>query len=764
MMSHTKHTFALSTLAAALLAAYGPAMAAEDTAAKELTTPESWVSIGAGVLTGDDRRQLGIVGGLRDEGGYLLLDADINHRDDATGTWQTLQVSNMGMTSREIRAEYQQQGNQGVAVEYRQSKREVPYMVNTGVTGLGTAEQYVPPTTTMTGQTVYVPGTGTNFQLGTERTKYGLDFFKYLTPNLKLKLSASNEDKEGDRHARVGGQPEFAAQPIDWNVRKIDATFDYVQDKLQLSGGYSGSWFQNDNDLLTAWRRGGGTSSSGTNINLFYPYYISQPLDSEAHQIFLDGGYSFTPTTRGTFKLSYTHATQDEHIPTDDIAAITGMSGFPAAATAPSNLDGEVNTTLVQLGLTSRPIPKLNLVASLRYHKVDEQTPEWFVVDTTTDAHSTPLDYKTLSGKLEGTYNLPQGFNLTAGIDYSNQDRTVPFGYYVDADPDPAVVELVDNERYVPWRSELEEITYRLQLRRSMSETVNGAVAFLHSKRDGSAYAEAYHSDPGEGIHPESIDPINITDRERNKLRLTVDWMPSDALNLQFNYENAKDDYSGHTYGLRDGKAWLFSADASYSINKDWQVTGWYSHDKTEAYQRGWRQGSTCWSNPPTNTIPCADQSTTAAELDKKDYFDDTGDSVGLGVKGLINPKLKIGADLQWTRTKSEIYQDLTVVTTTTLGTDVYVTGTAEAQLPDITSTMTRIALFAEYALKKNADLRFDVIHERWKSDDWSWQFADGTPFVFGAATGTSRSDGTMIITYPKQNSTFIGARYKYKF
>lgn len=79
--------------------------------------------------------------------------------------------------------------------------------------------------------------------------------------------------------------------------------------------------------------------------------------------------------------------------------------------------------------------------------------------------------------------------------------------------------------------------------------------------------------------------------------------------------------------------------------------------------------------------------------------------------------------------------------------------------LEDIKNTVTRLSVFAEYTLDRKSGLRFDMIHERWKTDDWSWQFADGSPFIFGTT-----SDGTMIVTYPKQNSTFFGARYVYKF
>lgn len=728
-MQKMNQTFTLTTLAAALLTHFGPALAAEDSEkivaapvavvspgqlqsvpssdVLNLIRPSSTVSIGAGYLGGDDRRQLGIIGGLRDTGGYLLLDADVNKRDDATGTWTNLWISNLGMTSREIKGDYQKQGDYGASVEYRQSKREVPYEVNTGVSGIGTATQVVPTRCTAPGVPAgcYTPGTGTTYQLGTERKKAGLEFFKYLMPDLKFKINFTNEDKEGDRHARVGGQPEFAAVPIDWNVRQLDTTLSYVTEKFQVTGGYNGSWFSNENDLLKATRAG-------------TPYYISQPLDSEAHQFFVDGGYNFTPSTRGTFKLSYTHATQDEHIPTADIAGL-------ASPLAPTHLDGVLDTTLVQLGLTARPMPKLNVVANLRYHNVDDGTPEAQIVFGGTAVHSTPLSYETWTGKLEGNYLLADGLNLIAGIDYSNQERTVPVGTLNLAGE--------DTERYVPWRKELEETTFRLQLRKSMSATLNGALAYLYSNRDGSAYAAAIHSEPGEGLLATSIDPINISDRERNKVRATMDWAPSDRLNLQFNGEYSVDNYGSHTLGLRDGTAWLFSMDASYEISKDWQLTGWVSHDVTEAEQQNHRFASGTYS---------------AAEM--FDTLTDTGDSVGLGVKGLVNPKLKIGADAQWTRTLSEYDQRLVPSGAGLL----YEAGMVP--LKDIKNTLTKLSLFAEYSLKKNAELRFDLIHERWKTDDWSWQFANGSPFVF--------NDGTMVLTHPEQNTTFVGARYIYKF
>ena len=130
------------------------------------------------------------------------------------------------------------------------------------------------------------------------------------------------------------------------------------------------------------------------------------------------------------------------------------------------------------------------------------------------------------------------------------------------------------------------------------------------------------------------------------------------------------------TLGLRDGTAWLFSVDVSYDISKDWQLTAWLSHDVTEAKQHNQRFASGTYS---------------AAEM--FDTLTDTGDSVGVGVKGLVNPRLKVGADAQWTRTLSEYDQRLVQQGAGTL----YETGTV-GPLDDIKNTVTRLTLFAEHS------------------------------------------------------------------
>ena len=66
-------------------------------------------------------------------------------------------------------------------------------------------------------------------------------------------------------------------------------------------------------------------------------------------------------------------------------------------------------------------------------------------------------------------------------------------------------------------------------------------------------------------------------------------------------------------------------------------------------------------------------------------------------------------------------------------------------------------------AAARRQSTSFYVIHEKWKTDDWTWMMfpASGpAPWPYG----TAPVDGTTVISDPTQNSTFVGIRYVYKF
>ncbi len=714
-MDMQKRTFTLTVLAAALAGAWGIARAQEqDPAITELTKPDSWAGAGIGAWS-DDRPRLGTYDGMRQKGPYGLLDARINQRDDRTGTWFILDARRLGLDTRELRVDWLRQGNVGLFLEYSRAVRDEPYTVFTATQGIGTTTQRTPTPSAS-------PALLGELHLGTVREAIGGGFTKILGGGYDFRFSIKSEDKRGDRLWGRGGQPEFAAEPIDSNIKQMEATLAYTGKQFQIQGGYYGNWYTNTNNLVDT----ANITTAGVLSNQFF---LSLPLDNQAHQAFVNGGYNFSDRTRGTFKVAYTRATQDESIPVG-----TGVAVFSGA---PTHLDGRLDNTLFQLGLNQRASNAFSWLANLRYYKSDEKTPQFRVVQTNAACpaigncvDSTPLTFETITGKLEGTYRVGPNWSVLGGLERSRQDRSVPEGSFDAAG--------VDLQRFVPFRTRVDETTVRIEARRSLSETLNGRIALAHSKRDGSDFST------GNEAQVNLINPIFIADRDRDKVKLMLDWAPAQALTLTFNAEYAKDIY-GHSddrpYGLRYGKAGVYSIDGAYAVSENWQVNAWYTRDDTEATQVAQRNANSG-----------------AAEAVKEANLKNTGNTFGAGLRGALMAKLKAGLDVLWSETKNKYPETLTLTGAGTL----YPTSGAIAAvgpLPDITNTIVRFNLFALYSLQKNAELRFDYIHEVWKTDDWSWFFADGSPFTYGAT-----ADGTQVRQAPKQTSDFLGVRYIYRF
>jgi MtrB/PioB family decaheme-associated outer membrane protein len=708
----------------ALAAVLAPAWGQDpDPEIAALTRLESEISVGLGYWT-EDRPRLGTYDGMRESGAYGLLDGRITTRDERTGTWFLLDARNLGLETRGLRAEWLRQGNLGLFLEYDRTPRDEPYTVFTAAQGIGTVTQRVP---------AFVGAGLGGLELGTVREAFGGGASKILGGGYDFRVNFKSEDKTGDRLWGRGGAPEFAAEPINSTTRQLEAVLAYTGKQLQVQGGYYGSWYTNRNEMLTTARfDAAGATVAGS------PFFLSLPLDNEAHQWFAGGGYNFGERTRGTFKLAHTKATQNEQIPVG--------AGLILAPSAPASLDGRIDTTLMQVGVTSRTTDALSWLASLRSYESDEKTPQRRIVETdpacpTTSScvDNTPLDFRTVSAKLEATYRLTRELSMTGGLEQIDQQREVPVGTLTPAG---------DIQRWVPWRADVEETIWRVELRRSLAERLNGRIAYLHSARDGSEYTVAAAGTPPDDPPLNNlINPIHVADRDRDKVRLMLDWAPLEALTLTFNVEHAKDEY-GHTearpFGLREGTARVYSIDASYALSERWQLSAWYTRDETAATQLGQRAPSGG-----------------ASQAVKEAQLEDVGDTFGAGVRATLTSGLRAGLDFLHSKNVNRYPETVTPVAGGVPGTLFPSTAlaTAVGPLPDITNKLTRLNLFAIYALDKNTDVRLDFIHERWQTDDWSWMFAGGTPFTYGETT-----DGTQVVQSRKQNAEFVGVRYSYRF
>ena len=717
--------------------------AKEDEAKAEVAKPnETTVSVGLGLVEGSsaDRALFGQYNGLRTDRSIVgTLGIDYSLRNPATSTWVQLDGANLLGDTRELSLVWKNPGEWKFTGNYGELVRYDPSTINTGLLGAGST---TPQVVRLPGG----PGTGTDIELKTKRTSMGVGFTKYINPAWQFEIDLKSENKDGSRLFGIGMNcPSPIApgcggttgtnagwallmlpEPIKANHSQIEARLSYAMKKLRLSLGYYGSFYRNDYATLNPNVPGSLNNPLGSALPLsvgLQPMLnqpVALPPDNQAHQLDLSGSYDFTGKTRGTFKLGYSTATQN-----NDFAG-AGLTGAPAGVTS---LGGKVNTTLAKLGITSRPIPKLSLLADLRYEDKDDQTPialyntvggPPFVAPAVTYTNRSLSSRKT-NGKLQASWQFTSDYRGTLGADYEALDRA-------DFTASSAVSGIS------ALRQKTDETSLRAELRRRMWENFSGAVSVSSSQRNGSNWlkdnsgrgvtAVTNPADPATGFST-GIFMSTLADRQRDKVKLFADWQPSDSLTLQFSAEAGNDKYSApSSYGIRNTRMNQFSVDWGYALSESWALNGYAS------------QG-----------VQTFDQSRPAGYVMS---FENTNIGASIGITGKPMSKLEIGGSLSYIDDKSVYAQTLDA----SAGAASIALLAATGGLPDVVYRQTALKLFAKYALDKRSAVRVDLVHQRTDMNDWGWGY-NGMPFTY--------SDGTTVTQKQSQSVGFIGVTYIYQ-
>lgn len=744
-MKTSERLLTRTVIAIAVLGAFAPARA-QETDAASLTRPESSARLGAGITPGNerDRTIFGQYNGLRENNTHLLLDVDFVKRNDATGVWTIVRGRNLGLDSRDTSATLQKQGDWRFTLEGGELVHREIRTINSGMLGAGSTNPVI--------VRLAAPGTGSDLDFNLKRTFFGLSGDKWLTSNLQFEVAFKNEDKVGTRmwgrgydcaayvctttqdatHQKWAVIP--VPEPVNFNMKQIDAKLNYTNAKLFVSVGYYGSFFTNANGnvqpvvppalngptgvlttLNPAAGAAGNNPAGGTSLQNVLQLPMALYPDNQAHQFYLSGNYAWTQRTRSTFKLAYTHATQDE-----DFGSM-GFTGLPAVSR--TNLGGVLDTTLMQFGTTSRLTDKLNVLGNVRYEKRDDKTPiDLYNVENTARWNNEHMTNEKFAAKVEAGYLLPYAVRASAGIDFERINKELP-----GSDVTVAGLSAL--------RGSTHEITYRGELRRSISETLLGSIGVAHSVRTGSNWYSLSNV-PAQGLtygstFPASqifqrtgTFPYDVADRQRDKVKATADWIPFERLSVQFVAEAGRDTYDPPSQnGLRYGGVTLLSVDGAYALTDKWRLTGYASVGQQ-----------------------------TFGEHDRPNYVADvrnTTNAWGFGAVGKLTGALDVGANV--TRSSD--------TTRYTFSTDFQMSATNIAQsavgLPPVVFSDTRYGAYARYAFTKKSDVRLDVLHVRTKLEEWTWGY-NGVPFTY--------SDNTTVSINPHQHVTFVGASYIYKF
>ncbi|MCB1908260.1 MAG: MtrB/PioB family decaheme-associated outer membrane protein [Rhodocyclaceae bacterium] len=719
-------TVARSVLGTALAALLLPA-AAED------VVLEQSVSVGAAAASGDqgDRAQFGQYNGHSDRNSAALLDFDYYRRDDEHGLLTHLQGLNLLGETRALDLLWKKQGDWQFSAGYRELVRVDPYRLNTGMQGAGSTN---PQVVHLAGG----PGSGSEIDLETERKRLELGVSKWFANSLQFDFTVKSENKDGEQlfgrgmncpspiapgcAPTTGISPGWAVlalpRPVDANHTQVEARLTYARDKLRINGGYYGSFFNAATGALEPDVPASLNNAVGQPgpLNTGLQPLLNQPIalwpDNEAHQVHVAGLYSLTPTTQARFKLGHALARQDERF------ASAGLGGAPGGVT---DLAGEVRTTTVVAGVTSRPQRNLSLLAEAKLEDKDDDTPiETYNVEG--DASYTNRNYSRtrLRSKLQAAYRFSSEYRGLLAVERDAIDR----GNFTATSAVSGVNAL---------RSQTHEMIYRAELQRRMSAQLSGALKYEARRRDGSNWQRPNSGvgvtdvdDAETGLPSTAVFAPTLADRRRDQMKVSANWQATEDLALQFAAHYGLDRYDTPTdLGLRDSRTRFVSVDWSYALSRRTNLTGYASYGSQALVQ----------ARPEAYIMA----------------FDNTTTTFGLGFTASPTRRLDIGGSLAMIEDRSSYDQTLDAAASANAATLLAATG----GLPDIVFRRIELKLTGSYDVSKASKLSAELIHLRTEYDDWAYTF-DGTPFLY--------SDNTTVIQQAGQSVSFLVLRYAYRW
>ena len=190
--------------------------------------------------------------------------------------------------------------------------------------------------------------------------------------------------------------------------------------------------------------------------------------------------------------------------------------------------------------------------------------------------HTLKLDWRTSSIE-----------NVTTKLDYAYSQRTVNYN-------ENAFLALVPMANVQPTGTNAVKSAYATMLALgysgygpvlgySSSLTANSQYFFPNNN----ALANATYQNANRISELIGMRRYNMADRDRNKLKSSVNWQATDRLSFQGGFNFNYDDYANSAYGLKSAKDWALNLDGSFAVTEDFTLTSFYNHEDQQSKSAG---------------------------------------------------------------------------------------------------------------------------------------------------------------------------------
>jgi MtrB/PioB family decaheme-associated outer membrane protein len=325
-----------------------------------------------------------------------------------------------------------------------------------------------------------------------------------------------------------------------------------------------------------------GTGTAATSVGGPTQGRMINPPDNQAYLGSFGATYKLPNHTRIMGDVNMGHLTQnDQFFPyLTNTAVVTPVLAAQTSSLPAQSLNGVMDTTGLVFAFTSKPVEPLNIAIRYRRYDLDNTTPRisfpgygsWDRSWSSSARINAPYGYTT--SRLDATmgYDVSNNVTLEGGVRRTTIDRTYRETEQTAENTGTVAVVFhgMDNQASLRASYEKGSRDYSgLELERSEDATFVVPPAGLPSNalaRDGSLRYDQ-------------------SKRSSDRFGLVADVSPVASTTLAFTYWHNKDTYSETLYGLQDASYDTYTGEVAVSPGEQWNVTGYYSHEKNGSSQ-----------------------------------------------------------------------------------------------------------------------------------------------------------------------------------
>lgn len=678
-----------------------------------------------------------------------------------------------------------------------------------------------------------------NVDLETTRKTYAGGFSFNLDPRWVLAVSASQTKQDGLKplnmiNLSAGTVSTVIPNLIDQTTNQYNASLTYAGEQFFMTAAYYGSYYTNDVGSMTwdnAFSPGTAATMSSAPSNEFNQFTLKGGYNfSPTTKLVIGASYGHS-TQNQAYLNDPTNVPLGN--PAGSLNGVVDTTQFNARLTARPMKELNINVGYKYLDRDNKT--PVNVYSFYDAGEAKTGTSPFNATmialglaptGTSLGSNINIYSNRPYSSKLnqinaDAAYAIAPGQSLKADYEYQQIDRNCSGSWYECADAPKAT----QNTVRVAWDATMvETVSGRLSYeysQRNVDYNANAwlslvpmanytpsggattsAAAFLAATGLGgygpiapyvplqpgnlgiffpnnSALPQALYGSRNDIHEIPGMQRFNMADRDRNKVRGSINWDATSEFSVQGNVEYTDDNYSNSVYGLKNAKNLMANVEVNWAISESFSANLFYTYEEQRATSGGISYSAGAITNTATvggvagNTIvsggcyatvidknmnakidPCLNWNT-----DMKDKINTIG--AGFLWKGLMAGKV----DLTGTVLYSDARTDSGITGGTYANNPFAVTGQPAvnpaalfipaASMPTVTEKLIEIQIAGQYAIDKQSAIRAFFWWQKLRVDDYAYA---------GTQYGTITSVMPTNEQVPDYNVSVVGLSYVYRW